>query len=246
MRTVFLVDTENVANRALKYSNLVGEKDIIYLFLGAANVSVSLEDALNLRECKAQKIEVVQCVSNGSNALDFQLSSYLGFLIRSAPKTHYAIISNDHGYNPLITFWEQQGTKVGIYSDIKDALKAIQIEDIKEDNEEIMTDDEKLAHQKAEEIANYNSGILRNKSKLGKILIGKTKEQRDKIADSIYYLGYEEINKITKYSVTKSELRQIKGEWGSFSHKQLTQNNEEINNNEEISSDVCNSGNGIN
>lgn len=237
MRTVFLVDTENVANKALKYSNLVGEKDIIYLFLGAATVSVSLEDALNLKECKAQKIEIIQCISNGSNALDFQLSSYLGYLIKTAPKTHYAIISDDHGYSPLITFWEQQGTKVGVYASIRDAVKAIRKDDI--DVEELYND-AKIANEKAEEIANYNSGMLRNKSKLGKILTGKTKEQRDRIADSIYYLSYDEIGKIVNYSVTKSELRKIKDDWGSFSHKKLASNSEETNNNEKINPDMGN------
>ena len=48
----------------------------------------------------------------GKNGLDFQLVSYLGYLLKSAGKTEYIIISNDMGYDCVIHFWKEQGYKV--------------------------------------------------------------------------------------------------------------------------------------
>lgn len=44
----------------------------------------------------------------GKNALDFQLVSYLGFLLKTAPKTNYVIVSNDYGYDSVIQFWKDR------------------------------------------------------------------------------------------------------------------------------------------
>lgn len=48
----------------------------------------------------------------GKNALDFQLVSYLGYLLKTAPKTHYVVVSNDYGYDSVIQFWKDRNISI--------------------------------------------------------------------------------------------------------------------------------------
>ena len=57
------------------------------------------------------QMELIPC-NTGRNGLDFQLSSYLGYLLRSSTKTQYIILSKDTGYDPLIQFWKEKGVDI--------------------------------------------------------------------------------------------------------------------------------------
>ena len=46
---------------------------------------------MNYRE----HLEFIKC-AKGTNALDFQLVSYVGYLMKTGVKTRYIIVSNDH------------------------------------------------------------------------------------------------------------------------------------------------------
>lgn len=49
----------------------------------------------------------------GENALDFQLSSELGYRIsKYGNEVKYVIVSNDRGYDPLIHYWAKRGFSV--------------------------------------------------------------------------------------------------------------------------------------
>ena len=50
---------------------------------------------------------MAQC--GGKNALDFQMSSYVGFLISKYPNEKINIVSNDKGFENLLSFWREQG-----------------------------------------------------------------------------------------------------------------------------------------
>lgn len=209
MRTVYLIDTENVANTALKYADLVESRDKLILFIGMANVTIPLEDAIKLNQCKASSIETIQCICNGNNALDFQLSSYLGNLIRGAPKTNYVIISNDHGYKPLVTFWKQRGTNVYVYPNIKEAVEGL--------NGEPANNDEIIDSLSADEIGRYNLALQRNKSLLGNII--RDRDIRNKVAELIYEMQFSELHKLSEYGVKDTELKRIKGIWNNFTNR---------------------------
>ena len=57
------------------------------------------------------QLEMIPC-NTGKNGLDFQLSSYLGYLLRSSAKARYVILSKDMGYDPLIQFWKERGAEI--------------------------------------------------------------------------------------------------------------------------------------
>lgn len=69
--------------------------------------------------------EMIRC-NTGKNALDFQLVSYLGYLLKSAPKTRYIIFSNDMGYDSVVQFWNGQGISVSRIgaNELQSVLKA--------------------------------------------------------------------------------------------------------------------------
>lgn len=109
-RTVFLVDTENVGaswKSILKHKN---KSDKIYLFYTENSPHISYEDMIDILNYP-NSFEPILCCT-GKNALDFQLASFLGFQIKSAPKTQYRIFSKDTGYDALVTFWSKQGYNI--------------------------------------------------------------------------------------------------------------------------------------
>ena len=66
------------------------------------------------------------------NALDFQLTSYLGYLIgQGGIDTNYYIVSDDKGFEVVADFWKEQGIDVSCIS-LKGSLSAPKKEAAKE------------------------------------------------------------------------------------------------------------------
>ena len=57
-------------------------------------------------------IQFLKCVCGSTNALDFQLVSYLGYLIHDDPSQTYYIVTNDAGYDSVISFWRNRGVDI--------------------------------------------------------------------------------------------------------------------------------------
>ncbi|MDR1109938.1 MAG: hypothetical protein LBP92_04370 [Deltaproteobacteria bacterium] len=106
VKRIFLVDFENVHTGGIKGIKTLSEQDDIFLFYsGDHNESIAV-----LRELR-DDIHYAKIIKNGQNALDFQLSSFLGFTIKEAASydklanTQLYIISKDSGYDAVIDFW---------------------------------------------------------------------------------------------------------------------------------------------
>ena len=119
----FLIDYENVNVSGFNGLSSLTENDTIVLFYSenADTLTFGLHKRIN--EAKAtiqfQKVSV-----KTKNALDFQLCSYLGFLIRDkmnneAEKNNYYIVSNDQGYSILPDYWKKRGIDVVVVSNLK-------------------------------------------------------------------------------------------------------------------------------
>jgi hypothetical protein len=108
MKRIFLVDFENVHTAGLKGIKTLTENDDVILFYSDKD-----EDAIAFIIELRDDIQYAKIVKNGQNALDFQLSSYLGFIIHKAvcentlADTHFIIISKDSGYDCVISFWKK-------------------------------------------------------------------------------------------------------------------------------------------
>lgn len=107
-KKMYLIDTENVNVETVKeIMNIERKNQKVYLFYTKNSKKIGFQD-LELFIANADKLEMISC-NTGTNALDFQLVSYAGFLIRSFPKSEYVIISNDKGYDPCVAFWKEKG-----------------------------------------------------------------------------------------------------------------------------------------
>jgi len=115
----YLVDYENVKTQGLNGVNKLPEEDVVCIFYSenADNLTFGLHRRLN--ESKAniifQKVEV-----GHKNALDFQLSSYLGYIIReneNKPYDYY-VVTKDKGYESLVNYWRKKKVNVSLVVDV--------------------------------------------------------------------------------------------------------------------------------
>lgn len=108
--TVYLIDTENVRTVWTLLLDRMTENDKIYVFYTENSGNIKYED-LNGVISSGKNVELIQC-HTGKNGLDFQLVSYLGYLIRNNENADYCIISDDSGYDAAIKFWEGRDVDV--------------------------------------------------------------------------------------------------------------------------------------
>ncbi len=115
----FLVDYENVKTQGLNGVNKLSEEDTVCIFYSENADSLTFGLHRRLNESKAnilfQRVEV-----GLKNALDFQLSSYLGYLIHENIDNpyNYFIVTKDKGYESLITYWKKKKINVSIVVDV--------------------------------------------------------------------------------------------------------------------------------
>jgi len=100
---IYLIDYENVRN--LTWLNGLTNADRVIIFYTKNANTLTFDEHVLLQKTEA-KIEYKKVVV-GNNALDFQLSSYLGFLI-GQDFTDFCIVSKDCGYDSIIDFWKNE------------------------------------------------------------------------------------------------------------------------------------------
>ena len=120
-RIKYLIDTENVGSAWTELLPVLGRNDEILLFFTANSPGIPYKDLQQIMTHPFQ-MELIPC-NTGRNGLDFQLSSYLGYLLRSSAKAQYVILSRDQGYDPLVQFWKERGADI-VRCDTKELLAA--------------------------------------------------------------------------------------------------------------------------
>lgn len=100
---VFLVDFENVKSEGLRCVDCLDEGDQVITFFSRNAESLSMDTYFNLINSNA-KFYAVRLDRTGSNALDFQLVAYLGYLMGTPEHQDVYIISKDHGFYSAATF----------------------------------------------------------------------------------------------------------------------------------------------
>ena len=109
-KKIYLVDTENVGSTWKELLPAKANADQILLFFTDNSPYVSYNDLLIILQYPNQ-FEMIKC-NPGKNGLDFQLVSYLGYLLKTASKSHYIIVSNDCGFDAVVKFWKDRGMSV--------------------------------------------------------------------------------------------------------------------------------------
>ena len=108
---VYLVDTENVASSWMSLLDIVELHDKLYLFYTDHSTILTYSN-LELILPRAKQIIPIHCKRVGKNSLDFELVSYLGYLINEDNDAEYIIYSNDKGFQAVSLFWEKRNVLV--------------------------------------------------------------------------------------------------------------------------------------
>jgi hypothetical protein len=101
---IYLIDFENVHSEGMQGVDNLTEEDEVVIFYSQNADSISFDVLHKLMFCKA-KLNYFKIRRGGKNALDFQLSTYLGYRTLTNPQAEFYIISKDAGFDFVIDFW---------------------------------------------------------------------------------------------------------------------------------------------
>ena len=163
---VYLIDYENVNTDGLNGISRLSAEDTVIIFYSenADRMTFGLHRRLN--ESKAT-IDIRKVDVGGSNALDFQLGTYLGYLIALNREEQYCIVSNDRGYNHVANFWGKQKVKVQVISEIS-SVKA----------EQARLEQQRAAQQRAEQQRAEQARLAQQKAEQEKAAQQKAEQPR--------------------------------------------------------------------
>lgn len=124
---IYLIDFENVHSDGLKGIEQLAESDVCYVFYSEHAGVLTFNIHKKIIESRA-KIYYVEAQVGMKNALDFQLVSYLGYMIRENHEESYCVISNDKAFELVADFWKEKGVNVASAVSLTAAVR------LKEDN----------------------------------------------------------------------------------------------------------------
>lgn len=115
----YLVDYENVRTQGLNGVNKLSEEDIVCIFYTEHADSLTFGLHRRLNESKAT-ILFRRVIAGYKNALDFQLSSYLGYIIceNAENQYDYCIVSQDKGYESLVDYWKKRRVNISLVTNV--------------------------------------------------------------------------------------------------------------------------------
>ena len=175
----YLVDYENVKKDGLNGINELTKEDTVCIFYSdnADTLTFDLHRRINESEAEIifQKVEV-----GTKNALDFQLATYLGYIIAARKEQEYHLVTKDNGFNILCTYWGKRNIKITMVTDLSGR-------NIKKEKEELEKAVAKLIKD-AEIAAAVTKIILQYKTKKGinNALVKQYPSKDNKQASEIY------------------------------------------------------------
>ena len=110
--TYFLADTENIADRWYSSALDADPGDVFLLFYSDSGKKRQSYDIFTRASLQGVNFRFVKCYNKRENALDFQLTAYLGILFASHPNDRFVILSRDEGFDPAVLFLQDLGADV--------------------------------------------------------------------------------------------------------------------------------------
>ncbi|MCI7321845.1 MAG: PIN domain-containing protein [Lachnospiraceae bacterium] len=138
----YLVDYENVKSHGLDGITSLDENDVLIIFYSenADSLTFGLHRRLNesLAKISYQKVDV-----GTKNALDFQLATYLGYLIRDneGKESSYYIVTKDQGYSSLVNYWKKRKINVSLIVDLSGRDEEKEKNDLRVQVEKVVSDE---------------------------------------------------------------------------------------------------------
>ena len=136
---IYLIDFENVHSDGLKGIEQLVRKDECYIFYSEHAGVLTFNMHKKITESRA-KIYYVEAQVGMKNALDFQLVSYLGYMLREKPEETYCLISNDKAFELVSKFWQDKGVNVTSAVSLDKAANAAHYSKISNELEKLLPD----------------------------------------------------------------------------------------------------------
>lgn len=136
---IYLIDFENVHSDGLKGIEKLERNDECYIFYSEHAGVLTFNMHKKITESRA-KIYYVEAQVGMKNALDFQLVSYLGYMLREKPEAVYCLISNDKAFELVSKFWQDKGVNVTSAVSLDKAANAAHYSKISAELEKLLAD----------------------------------------------------------------------------------------------------------
>lgn len=114
MRDIYLIDFENVASEGLSGITYLAPEDEVIIFYSNNSKSLSMKMHILIGKSVC-KLDYFEATVGGKNALDHQISTWLGYLVGTgAAERNYYIVSRDMGYKFVASFWADSPQKPSV------------------------------------------------------------------------------------------------------------------------------------
>lgn len=121
---IYLIDFENVHDDGLEGIRALQQEDKVIIFYGIKIKSISFDRHVEIMSTKAH-VEYLKTNKVAKNYLDFQLATYLGYVIGKGEKGPVYIISKDTGYDSIVDYWKCHNIKIDRRNSIQGEIAAV-------------------------------------------------------------------------------------------------------------------------
>ena len=102
----YLIDSENVGDFWIPLLDLPAGSAELIVFYTKNSPHMSYDSLIKLKQSD-RHVTFIKCYE-GTNALDFQLCSELGYLIAMNEDDDFIIVTNDTGYDAAVKYWRRK------------------------------------------------------------------------------------------------------------------------------------------
>ena len=102
----YLIDSENVGDFWIPLLELPADQAELIVFYTKNSPHMSYDSLIKLKESD-RTVTFIKCYE-GTNALDFQLCTELGYLIAMNKGDDFIIVTNDTGYDAAVKYWRHK------------------------------------------------------------------------------------------------------------------------------------------
>ena len=110
MAVQYLIDSENVGDFWIPLLELPGQDTELIVFYTRNSPHMSYESLIKLKESD-RTVTFIKCYE-GTNALDFQLVTELGYRISKNESDRFVIVTNDTGFDAAVKYWRRSKKSV--------------------------------------------------------------------------------------------------------------------------------------
>ena len=108
---IYLIDYENVHDAGLDGIGRLKKEDKVIVFYGINIKAIPFDRHVEMMNSKAD-IEFIKTAKVAKNYLDFQLTTYLGYLVGKGEKGPLYVVSKDTGFDSVIDFWKGRNVEI--------------------------------------------------------------------------------------------------------------------------------------